>query len=325
MNLNLYDENLNRIAIIGNQFVSALWAEGYNTVESGCVEVRNTDDFRKKIKPNCYIGRTDRDTLMIIKTVEVSSNSIVAHGEMASRILDDVAYIGTINTGVDIPSAIRDAYNSTNGFPNYAISNDSISQESTVQISNQSLLEMCLTLCQTADLGFRSVKKNGQIELEFYKPTEQKTVFREEYGNMALKDIVLSTENYKNYAIVLGEGEGEERARVDVDLTNGGQRYDLVVDARDIQMESGETTDDYRERLRSRGVKKLREQQKTWNCEIEPNGEAFGVKYELGDKVLVLLPKYNLRLEARISKFEQKEQNNQTTTTVTVGQLTIMR
>ena len=76
MNLNLYDENLNRIAIIGGQYVSCLWSEGYNTIENFALELIETDEYKKKIAVDCYVGRDDRKTLMVIKAVQISDGKI---------------------------------------------------------------------------------------------------------------------------------------------------------------------------------------------------------------------------------------------------------
>ena len=49
MNLNLYDADLNRIAIIGEQYISCLWSEGYNTIENFSLELIATDEYKRKI------------------------------------------------------------------------------------------------------------------------------------------------------------------------------------------------------------------------------------------------------------------------------------
>ena len=51
MNLNLYDHDLNRIATIGNRFVSCLWSEGYNTTQDFCLELVETEEYTRKSVP----------------------------------------------------------------------------------------------------------------------------------------------------------------------------------------------------------------------------------------------------------------------------------
>ena len=69
MNLNLYNEDMQRISIIGTSFVSCLWAEGYNTTEDFILEVQATKEYKSKLRPDCYVGRDDRKTLMVIKSI----------------------------------------------------------------------------------------------------------------------------------------------------------------------------------------------------------------------------------------------------------------
>ena len=326
MRLNLYDRDLNRIAIIGERFVSCLWAEGYNTVQKFTLELQETDEYRQKVRPDCYVGRDDRKTLMVIKTIQVADGKIVASGSQAVRVLEDSAFIGTIPSGSMVDTAIREAYESSTGqhLVEFADSDLGVAYDS--QISNKPILTLCTTMCQSADVGFRAVRDQKRILVEFYKPEmDPNLVFSEKFGNLLLESITLSTENLKNYAIVLGKGEGEARTRADVDLTGGGDPRELIVDARNLQLEDGESEEDYHQRLRAKGIEELLERCQTWECALTPIAKDFGTRFDLGDILTVLLPEYGMKFQARVSRFTQKVQNNQTTTTIEVGEITITR
>lgn len=326
MNLNLYDQELNRISIIGTRYVSCLWAEGYNTVQNFTLELQETDEFRKKVRPDFYVGRDDRKTLMVIKTVQVRDGKIIASGSQAVRVLDDAAFVGTIPSGSLVAPAIRDAYAASNKYHLVEFADSGLQAAYGSQISNKSILALCTTMCQSADVGFRALRNQGQILVEFYMPeVDPNLVFAERFGNLILNSLTLSTENLKNYAIVLGQGEEENRTRVDVDLTGGADRRELIVDARDLQIEEGETEDAYLQRLRARGIEQLLQKTRTWECAVSPIARDFGSRYDLGDILTVLLPEYGLKLQARVAKFAQKAQNNKTTTTIEVGEITITR
>ena len=51
----------------------------------------------------------------------------------------------------------------------------------------------------------------------------------------------------------------------------------------------------------------------------------FGIKYDLGDIVTMIIPEYELKFLARIVRITQKAQNNQTQTTIEIGQLTTIK
>ena len=326
MNLSLYDPQLNRIAIIEGRFVSCMWSEGYNTTQPFTLELLATAEYKQKVKPDCYVGRDDRKTLMVIKTVRVKSGHVIANGKQANRVLDDVAFCGTIQEGAVLDKAICAAYAKSDRFENLVFAEPSLDVVYNHQISNKSFLLLCETMCQETDTGFRVVRRGKKVTVEFYKPeADPNRILSERYGSLKIDAITLSTENKKNHAIVLGEGEGEARIRVDVDLSDGEQKRSMFVDARDILREEGETDDSYNARLAARGYEKLLEQKGTWTCAMNPLPQEFGTLYDLGDIITVLLPDYDLRLQSRLTRFTQQSQNNVIDTILEVGTITILR
>lgn len=326
MNLTIYDNNLAKIAIIGNQFVSCLWQEKYNALGSFSLEVVATEYLKTKIRPGYYVVRSDFKTAMVIKTVEISEGTIVATGATAEKQLDNVAFIGTIAANKDIVTSLKSVYNSSSKFPRIEIVDSDVVENYASQISNKSILELIQTVCESNDIGFKAVKGTKNIEIVLYKPSATKNlVFRKEYGNLADEEIKLSTEKYKNYAIVLGQGEAENRVRVDVDMSGGGVKHELIVDAKDLQQEETETEEDYKARLIARGKEKLLEQVKTWNVSFTVSAADYGVKFRMGDIITVIMKDYDLKIQARITEFKQKEQKNKINTGISVGSLTVIR
>jgi len=326
MRLNLYSSAMERVAVIGGQFISCLWTEGYNTVEPFALELPETDFYRQRVRPDCYVGRSDRKSLMVIKSVRCQGGRLIANGFQAGRCLEDVAFIGTIPAGSDLPSAIQGAYETAGGYEGFSVPASDLCIPYDYQISNRSVLELCRTMCQETDTGFRVVRGGTGAELEFYRPeADPDRVLSRRFGTISDVSVTLSTQNLKNHAIVLGAGEGEARAVAEADLSGGGQKRSLIVDARDLTREDGETEVSYLARLEARGREKLLERCGTWECAFVPLAGQFGRSYELGDVLTVLLPEYGLKLRARVVRFTQKEQNNQTKTTVEVGTITIVR
>lgn len=324
MNLNLYNEDLERISIIGTNFISCLWSEGYNTTENFTLELQATDEYKSKVKPDFYVGRDDRKSLMVIKAVQTVDGTIIASGKQATRVLDDVAFVGTLPEGSVIDTSIKSAYNDSSKFHNLEFASTNLGASYDQQISHKSFLELCTVMCQSTDVGLKVIRQNGGLVAEFYKPElNSKTKLSENFGNVKVNNIILSTENYRNYAIVLGEGEEENRTRVNVDLTDGEKRREIIIDARDLRQEDGETIAGYKKRLYARGVEKLLGQQKTWECAVLPLAKEFGVKYDLGDMVDIVLNEYDIKMQARISRFTQKQQRNRLETVVEIGNITI--
>lgn len=325
MKINIYDENLNLVVPIGENYVSCLWAEGYNTVEPFTLELIATETYKKKIKTDMYVKRLDRENVMVIKTIQQQGNKLVISGKQAIRVFEDVAFVGTINENEVIDTALSNAYNKSSYCSNVDFIKSGLQDVYEHQISNKSMLELCLDMCQSKDIGFKSVKVNKTINISLYKPNNTPVKFSEFIGNVKFDNIINSVENYKNYAIVLGQGEGEERVRVDVDLSNGGKRLELLVDAKDVQREEGETESDYKSKLTARGVEKLFEKTKAFSVDVVNSPKGFGTEYDLGYRVLVVIPDYDLHFLTRIVKFEEKSQQNSNEVSITLGELIKMR
>ena len=325
MKINIYDENLNLIVPIGENYVSCLWAEGYNTVEPFTIELTATETYNKLIKTDMYVKRVDRDNVMVIKSIQKQGDKLIISGKQASRVLDDVAFVGTINDNSVVDTALVKAYNDSSKYLNVEVVESGLQDVYKHQISNKAILELYENMCQSENVGFKAVKVDKKIQISLYKPINTPVKFSEFIGNVKFDNIVSSVENYKNYAVVLGEGEGENRARVDVDLTNGGKRLELLVDAKDIRREEDETADLYERKLRARGVEKLLEKTNAFSIDIVNSLKGFGTEYDLGYNVLVVIPEYNLRYSTRITKFEEKSQQNRSDISITLGELIKMR
>lgn len=330
MNLYIFDDKLNVVSIVGKQFKSCLWSEGYNTVQSFTLELVASEHFKKTIRPNCFVWRQDRETIGVIKSVEIKDDVLIATGKQAVRVLDDIAFVGTIYPGDRIYFAISEAYYKTSQNPYISIKNKDVKDEYDHQISNKSMLSLITTMCQECDVGFSSkflwTSNDPTIDIEVYKPTQNPNlIFSELIGNLSGISVSFSSENFKNYAIVLGAGEGDERKKVFVDKTNGGERYELIVDARDVQPEENETPEDYLARLESRGIEALLEKQNTLNCAFSVLADDFGKRFDLGDILTINLSDFGMQLIARVTRFSEKAQNNLSKVTIEVGNITIRR
>ena len=81
MKLNLYNKNLKRIAVIESRYVSCMWSEGYNSTQPFTMELQASDEYKQKVQPDCYVGRDDRKTMMVIKTVKVKDGVLKGGGK----------------------------------------------------------------------------------------------------------------------------------------------------------------------------------------------------------------------------------------------------
>lgn len=321
MKLNLYDKELNRIAFLDENFISCLWKENYNSTGTLTLELPATEELKTLVKPDCYVGRWDRDTLMVIKSVTLADNKLTCNGFTADRQLDDVAYIGTINDGAIVVNAIKNAYSKTEGYPLFSIADSDISDKYPSQISHKSILTLLKTMCGAADIGYKAVKVDKTIQIQFYKPGDNNNLkFSKDYGNLQDFSLFHSTAALKNYAVVMGAGEGDNRVKAEVDIRTDKteQKRAVIIDAKDIQYEDGDTDASYKQKLIARGLEKLLDYQPMKEVDFSPI-YTLGADYDLGDILTALLNDYGLKIKSRITSYMQKQQNNSIQTTVELG------
>lgn len=146
--------------------------------------------------------------------------------------------------------------------------------------------------------------------------------FSDGFGNLAQADASTDCSNHKNYAIVAGQDQGENRKVAVADLSGGGYRRMLYVDARDLRWDPEKQTEaDYLAALQQRGLEKLLEYQAVRNVEIQAGGGSFVYlrDWDLGDKVDVIVESIGLAMEARIVTVREVFKQNNHTVEIELG------
>ncbi|MED4299743.1 siphovirus ReqiPepy6 Gp37-like family protein [Geobacillus stearothermophilus] len=124
-------------------------------------------------------------------------------------------------------------------------------------------------------------------------------IFSVDFDNIKNQTFTDSAINYKNYGYIGGQGEGEDRAVVEVGNASGLSRIETFIDARDI--EEGEN-------LTTRGQQKLQEMQKilSFESEILTYGPfVYEKDWDLGDIVTVQDKKWGITLDTPITEIKE--------------------
>lgn len=323
MRINLYDKQLNRLRFIDKNYISLLWKEYFNKSGFFTIEIANTVDNLQKFKTDNYIGADNTDALMVIKSVEVKKHSIIVSGYTADRELEDVAFIGKIPANSDINIAVNSAYEQTNKHSLIDIPIGETTAVFSQEISNKSIAEIIRIMCAAADIGYKARKNNKRIDIVFYKAAENKNLkFASKFGNLLDVNFLKSTNKYKNIAIVLGQGEGDDRVKVIVDIRNDEteRAREMIVDARDLVLAENETLDEYVVRLQARGIEKLLSAQNIEDVDFLPF-IPIDKKISVGEIGTVILDD-NTKFNARINSVQYKVQNNETKRSIEIGNVT---
>lgn len=190
------------------------------------------------------------------------------------------------------------------------------------QNSYGNINEQLENIATTSELGYRinfNYISKG-LGFEVYKGVNRSInqtlitpcIFSRDFENILNQTYIESDNNFKNTALVAGEGEGATRTLVAINDTNTGlKRRELFIDARDLQKVVNDvalTEQEYRNTLIQRGNEKLAEYKeiKTFDSIINTKGNnIYKVDYDLGDVVTVVDKKWNLRLDTRITEIQE--------------------
>lgn len=180
-----------------------------------------------------------------------------------------------------------------------------------IQITGDNLGETVESMCTTYGYGydidilgddFVFYLYNGKNRS--YSQTENPfVVFSNRFENLISTDYSVDIANYKNVALVAGEGEGSDRKTQKVGSASDLDRFEVYVDARDVSTNNGEYTEaEYAEMLKNRGLKFLSENPivESFSGETETRlTYKLNEDYFLGDIVQVI-NEYGIEASPRI-------------------------
>lgn len=127
--------------------------------------------------------------------------------------------------------------------------------------------------------------------------------FSDGFGNLAEVDASRDISNYRNYAIVCGQDQAENRKVAYVDLSGGGYKRILYVDARSERWDPDKQTEaEYLAGLQQIGLDKLLDYTIIINVDIQAaaSGFVYLQDWDLGDLVDVIVSDIGLTMQARI-------------------------
>lgn len=209
----------------------------------------------------------------------------------------------------------------------------------TLQVSYDNLMEWMYTVCEKigGTANIRLVKSSGEkykMVLELSEGEDRglmqnknpRIIFSDSYSNLLSFSYAEDLSIQRNFAYILGKGEGEERKRTvyfDGDGPSFLGRYEIYADAKDMadeQQENGETKpipeDEYIELLKERGKEKIVLPLTASESQIAVQSMQFqyNTDYFVGDYVTVEHQRFGLtqpkiQLIGMIESFDQNGRN----------------
>ncbi len=333
MQLLALDENFQNLKYI--KYINLQWNREYYSIGNFSVQITE-DNYSPEMK---YIYSQERVEVGVIQKVEIKDTVkgafIQLEGMFLESILNDKTVFPTYFASGDIgQSVLNMVAKYKEDIPLLKVSDTPTvkSNNATWQETGGSLAKVAYSKLATQEMSCRCRYdyENDNIYFEVWKGKD-KTQNQEENsfvvfssGFKNLKDIRASFDcsNFKNYAIVAGEGEGDERLVAYVDLSKGGYKKKIFIDAKDIRYDrEKQTQDEYIKALEQRGLEKLLDYKIINNIEIDVSEGTFKYlrDFDLGDVADVIIDSIGVSMTARIVTVREVFKNNNHTITIELG------
>lgn len=320
--------------------ISIIWLENYQSPGEAKITARATPTNIAMLVDGNRIYNADSNTVARIchtETVESGEEVFIeARADLTAELLSDRVVMATENVR-NVEAGMYSIYSKNRrALPIDIAAAQGYTETTETEITWNSVLEAEITLAESSGLGF-TVDFDPETAVEtfrVYRGTDRSVETSDDYvgyfgtdaANIFDVQITSGTTDFKNVAVVAGEGEGSARTVRIVSLGNvtGENRRELYVDARDIQREyqvatltgydeKGNPTYSYETKtytaaqynalLDARGYEKLAEHLRDFGiaCDIEQNNIVYGEDYFLGDRMPIKLPTYGIAASAVIS------------------------
>lgn len=350
-------ENLTiTLEAICDSFSSLLWDIEY--YQCGRFEVyiaanpRNIDIF----KTGRIVGRNDdKEHYGLIESVKIetdaeNSDYLTVSGRFLMCLLErriiyptcsftsQKSYSDIVHAVVS-QNAISDDNRRIPGLSLGSVNGDCWGQTTKLQVSYDNLMEWIYIICEkiggTANIRLSKVSgEQYEMVLDLSEGTDRSImqsenphiIFSDGYTNLLSFTYSSGISAQRNYAYILGKGEGAERKRTiyyDGDEPSFLERYEVYVDAKDMvdeQQKNGETKpiseEEYIELLKERGKEKIVLPMTASESQIAVQSTQFryNTDYFVGDYVTVEHRRFGLRqnkiqIIGMIESFDQNGRN----------------
>lgn len=329
----LLDKDLNIVSTIEG-YKSVIWTSRYFTHGDFELCVPATVKLINLLKKDYYVVREDMTQAMIIENMQITTDvengdEVIITGKCLKSILKRRVIESQTTLNGKAEACIRRLINENAVTPDNSARKISklilgveagLSDTMSAQYTGDNLGETVDNICMTFGYGYDILLDYDDKQFIFvlYKGADRSynqsenpyVVFSNEYENLLTSNYVRNNENYKNVAVVAGEGEGSARKKTVVGTATDLERYEVFVDARDISSNEGEISNtDYTNLLIEKGQEALAESSITEDIDGEVEGNLtfkLNVDYFLGD-IVEVINEYGIEMTPRVTEVIESE------------------
>ena len=319
------DKNFNNLCVIDN-YTSLIWTSRYFSVGDFEICVPVTENTLNYVKQDYYIIRPDDDHVGIIEDIKIQKNEdnkelMIITGRFLSSILGRrIVAVQTQINNMTISNGIYKLINEAIINPsiakrkisNFTLGNYASSESFTQQITGKNLLETIQDICQTYNLGFKTILTNDNefkfilyegLDRTYDQSVNDYVIFSDKYDNLKSSDY---EENYLSIVtnvLIAGEGEGTDRKTLWVTKEDpqGLDRYEYYQDARNASTNDGEISDqEYYAQLQGEAMENITDYTTSFTGQVDFTGVVYKQDVNLGDLCVIENTKWGLYIYARL-------------------------
>lgn len=346
MEATVLDTNFSDVGIV-DAFESFIWTDRYQEAGDFEIYAPATAELIQLLKQGYYLWRAESKHLMIVENIRLTTDIeegiyLTVSGEslesiLRRRIVYPTMIEGNLQNGIKqlLDENIINPENENRKISNFVFKESTDSNvtkhEITLQYNGEGLYESICELCVAFDIGFRiTLNSSNQFVFELYSGVDRSydqdsrpfIEFSPDFENLSSTDYYESSVNYKNAALVAGEGEEPDRTYLEVEYSDavGLARREMLVDAASIRSEyyeettdsNGETTsekvtlteEEYTALLQEEGELSLDETDVTETFEgiVDSSHQyVYGTDYSIGD-IVQITNEFEMTAKSRITE-----------------------
>ena len=345
MELYVFNRDIELLGVIDN-FDSLIWTRKF--YKAGEFQLTLSTDFLPILQTGNLICKKNYDEAGYIISRNISlkedgSEVLTIKGKFITNYLSQRINWGILNfngTVEDLSRKLVDD-NCISSSPSRVIpglelsSKKGFTEELRYQNSYGYIDEELTSLAETYGISYRINLDyiNKKLIFENYKGVNRTTsqssiapcIFSRDFENVLTQEYFESQQDFKNVALVAGEGEGSSRTLVSINSNIGLDRYELFVDARELRKDDGSvslTDEEYKNVLINKGKNTLAEYKeiKTFESTINTNSNnVYKVDYDLGDIVTMHDKSWNITIDTQITEVQEIYENGYVSIVPTFG------
>lgn len=335
--LHVFDKNFERKATI-NSYISLVWQEQYQNKGGFLLYMDDSSSNVAEIGDYLFISGGNTAMIILYKEIKSDQQQVMFGGQTTLYLLSKRINRNTVKISNAESGMLQIVSQNIRGHQRLSVAlPKGLTEMHESERTGGEALDTLIEIAAATGLGIRMrfdrVSKGHVFEV--YKGLDRRITqnanslafFGDDFKNVYSIQIGDDISHFKNVAYVRGAGEGAQRVVVEIGNASNENRYEMDIDARDLQPseDSGETlsSPSYLARLRSRGQERLSEYVRRQNFIVDVDSRDFGIKYNLGDLVSCKSTRYQMLLHARIIEYTLLIEGNNQKTNISVGEAKI--